>query len=344
MLNIPSNQEKNYLFLKSRYLAEEKGIYGLFYIMFEPKTNYYEKLDLIASHFKAFINEIAPETNWPTMNWSQLEDIVNDIRYKQKFTIDITKDLKLTVEKTLQSADIEFIIPMVEKNDIAALDLKFHEIFRKSIGDTKITFNFNIEKITSSDIELKKLNKKEIYSEEKKALEDKLAEFEQKKHQIPQGSAVIDVSFVLSPVSGIPINELKVNDMIMLRIDTNNTKGRYFADLIGALRGQDVLPIPASVYKIEKNPIGEYFVLAKIQDGIYGRISETEQVKIRRFDPDKDELLMSKTLPYNVKENPTSPKIDFASSMKMKDKVIIFILGGALILLIILVFIFYYVL
>lgn len=341
MIEESSKEISNLYFLKVRFLSDEKGTYGILYILFDPKRNHYEKMNLIATHYRTFIEEIVPETGWDSCSWSYLEDVINQALYKGDFADNITKELKLTIEKVLKSAEIEMIVPMVEKKEVELLKQKFLEIFSKATGESKWFFDFAFEFTTSQEIEKKEIAKKETYVEEQKKIDTKIDQFQKSKLQTPTSGVTLDVSFVLSPVKGIPIAELKKGDIIIIRIDINNPKGMSFANLLEVIRDGEGIPFPAQIEKIEKSPIGEYFVITKIQDGIFGKISETEQVKIRRFDPEKDQPLKEKK-PSHLDKQELSQEKNLYESINKNNKTFILILGGAFFFLIIFIIVYFF--
>jgi hypothetical protein len=99
----------------------------------------------------------------------------------------------------------------------------------------------------------------------------------------------IDVDLVLAPVSGIPVYELSKGDKIMIKINEKHPKGKYYIDFLGTRVDGNIIPIPAEVTEIKRNEKNEYSILCKIDEKIYGRAVETEQVKLKKY----DELLES---------------------------------------------------
>ncbi|MDH5682274.1 MAG: hypothetical protein OEZ36_11840 [Spirochaetota bacterium] len=317
---------KKLLYLKTRFSSEAKGIFGVFFIMFDPGRNSYEKFDLLASHFREFLNSLPGESQWTGLNWQTLEEAIVKARFNSQFTDNITRDLSRTMEKTLNTAEIEMILPLVLKQDIENLDKTFHEIFRKSIGDIPITFTFAFEETTLKDVKEQEEKRKKDYQTEQQELKEQLEDFEAKKHELPENSALVDCFFVLSPVKGVIISDLKAGHQIFVKIDIANNKGQYFANLVNASSEGEMLPIPSVVEKVGKGPTGEYFVITKIQDGIYGRITETEPVKIRLFDPEKDKDLLRKPVDMPDTKEILSD-IDVKESMDKSSKLSLVVIG-----------------
>ncbi len=331
-----SQDTNEFIFLKVRVSSEDKGIYGLFYILFDPAIKSYKKMDMLISHYQSLLDEVAPDDKWPSFSWSALEDMINYIRYSGQFADNVTRNLYKTLEKTLESADVENILPMVIKHDVEELDFKFTQIFRTELGGGQFKFDFNFETATEEELDLKNQLKEEAFVAEQDYRETQTHVFEEEKHKTLSDSALINISFVLSPVSGIPINNLKIGDKIMVRIDIGNPKGRYFAKLVSTLDDTGSAPIPSIVEKISQSPTGEYFIITKIQSGIYGKVSESEKVNIKRFDP-KDH---KESTPIDSKANQQSVKA--SSQYGSNSKLIYIILGIAFLLLVLISILFYF--
>ncbi len=333
-------KEKDFIFLKSRFYNDDKGVYGLFYILFEPATKNYEKMDIMATHFKTYINNVIPEGNWEACDWSILEDIINAAKFKGEFNDLITKDMQHAIVKILNSAEIEYITSMIIKKEIDELRKMFNDIFRKTLGESSVHFDFTFENVTSKDIENKIKMKEEAISLEKKEMDEKEAQYNKVKQQLPENSAIIDVSFVLSPVSGITMDELKTGQKIMVRIDLKSTKGKYFASLLEVEKEGVCKPIPATITKITKSPHDEIFFLVKIQEGIFGRIIETEPVKVRLFDPSKDKDLQ-KTVSMDKSGQNSSSDSTLDKQIESESNLLLYIIiSTGIILLIIIIYLY----
>ncbi len=332
-----SQDTNEFIFLKARVSSNNKGLYGLFFILFDPNLKSYKKMDILISHYQSLLDEIAPDDKWPSFSWSALEDMIGYIRLSGQFADSLTRTLYKTLENTLGSADIENILTMVLKHDVEELDFKFTKIFRTELGGGEFKFDFNFETVTEEEMDLKDQLKEEAIAAEQDYMETQTHVFEEEKHQTLSDNALIDISFVLSPVSGIPIGNLKVGDEIMIRIDISKPKGRYFSKLLNALEDTGSKPISSTVEKISQSPTGEYFIITKIQAGIYGKVSEDEKVNIKRYDPKKH-----KNESIDPDSDTGKKSIQMSSQGDSNSKFIYIILGVAFLLIILISLLFFF--
>ncbi len=286
------SEKEELVFLKSRFLINEKNLYGVFYILFNINNNGYEKVDIIASRYRDFIEEAFPIKLWSTYSWIDLEHFITMSKIKGQYADVQTKDIHDAIDIVLKSINVSLLVLEIKKEKVTELEQEFTNIFIKAVGNCSPVFEFTFESTTYAQIESQKKDKEKLYDEQQKDIATKTVEFEQVKKQIiPGDAALINVLFVLAPISGVPIEKLNVGDRVMIKVDISDPKSNYFADILNSVKDKKANPIPAIIEKIEKTPKGGYFVLTKIQDGIYGQLTEEEPIKVQEVDNEKYKLL-----------------------------------------------------
>ncbi len=130
---------------------------------------------------------------------------------------------------------------------------------------------------------------------------------------LPQDSIILNSKLILSPVKGKPIYDLKKSDTIMVRIQNTSSRQKAYIKLMGLHeKNGDVKPVPADVIAIQKEDgeEGVTEILAKIDDKLYAKISETEkQVKIKIYDPFTDGQRITGFFQNNIEETSYEDKI-----------------------------------
>jgi hypothetical protein len=112
----------------------------------------------------------------------------------------------------------------------------------------------------------------------------------------------------------------------LLNKSDRTTRGNYAIDLLGARVNGTLIPVPAEVIEINRSEEKEYTIVCKLNDDVYGKVVETEQVKLKRY----DELLAGGPSP---EELPTIEDI----TGKRKLPLFVIIVGG-LMFVVVLVF------
>ena len=70
----------------------------------------------------------------------------------------------------------------------------------------------------------------------------------------------------------------------MVKIIGNSVKAKYHIDNIGLRNDGNIIPLQAEILQIKKNQQNEYMILCKLKDGIFGKATETESVKLKTYD------------------------------------------------------------
>lgn len=267
-----------YTIIKGRVKALASNTFALFYILINNLSKNIEKMHVAASHFSS-IYDISP--NLP---WHEFESKIIGLRWKGEFSINLTNDIQKAIDDELRNREnFEEFYYMINKNNIPRATEWLQNILQRPTGDRNVQVELVLEKITQEEYE--EITVKRV-TEELKKTEEKTKEKKETvvSYELPPGSVLLETSMVLSPVSGIPIYELKPGDKVMLRITEKTPRGQYFIELLNAITPEgEVKPIPATVEKII--PMGKQItIITNIGPGIYGKAVEEEAVKVKKFE------------------------------------------------------------
>ena len=291
----------NTLILKGRFRAVETNTYGLFIIFFNDSLGTVESLMAIASHYSSLYD------NDPHLPWYMIEENIINLRWKGDIAVNISVDLQNYLESTLERDRGTGLYSLIKNNDETRIESLILAILIKPLSDRNIQLQTVTELVTKQSMTM-------IRDERNKPKEKKPSE---SKAKAGKGLSPIDVELVLAPVSGIPISELGIGDKIMVKISEHTTRGNYYIDLLGARVDGTLIPVPADVIEIERGEENEYTIVCKLEDDVFGKVVETEQVKLKRY----DELLSGS------KASDELPSIEEIAG-KRKFPLFIFIIGG----------------
>jgi len=283
--------DTNYLVIKGRFKATASSSYGLFIVFMDNVTKNVDKIEIVASHFSTVY-----DTNI-NMPWSELQDIITKLRWKGEYATSLTHDIQSSLEDLFQPGtgrgiDIWNAIKKTMVNKAANF---FEEFFARPTGDKGVKVELAIETITKSDIENVKKMREQRDILNSLNLQNNQPKPQQAEQKLEESAVVLDVSLVLSPISGVPIYELKEGTKIFIKITEQTSRGQYFNDLLGASEGNEILPVPATVKKVSKE--GKiYTVLVEIGPGIYGKSLDEDTVKVKLYDSNQDKRKLQKTI------------------------------------------------
>ena len=323
--------DTNYLVIKGRFKATASSSYGLFIVFMDNVTKNVDKIEIVASHFSTVY-----DTNI-SMPWSELQDIITKLRWKGEYATSLTHDIQATLEDLFQPGtgrgiDIWNAIKKTMINKAANF---FEEFFARPTGDKGVKVEIAIETITKSDIENVKKMREQRDMLNSLNLQNNQPAPKQAEQKLEESAVVLDVSLVLSPISGVPIYELKEGTKIFIKITEQTSRGQYFNDLLGASEGNEILPVPATVKKVSKE--GKiYTVLVEIGPGIYGKSLDEDTVKVKLYDSNQDKRKLQKT----IEAAPTSIEpISETSPSSTNGSFLFWVMGGiGLLIIMILVY------
>ncbi|MGC8770389.1 MAG: DUF4899 domain-containing protein [Brevinematia bacterium] len=293
--------EKTTIIIKGRFKAPAVSSFGLFIIFMDNSSKAVEKYDVVSSHFSTLYE------NNISMPWNELENIITKLKWKGEYATSLTHDVQSTFDDLFQTGtgrtpEIWSNIKKLQFNKVEGI---FEEVLSRPAGDKNIKVDIAIETLPASQIESVRKNQSESSGKDILSAISPSQDAQpkqQKESYIPDDSAVLlEVSLVLSPVSGVPVYELKEGDKIFVKITEQSNRGQYFIDLLNASQDGEILPIPATVVKVTKE--GKiYVVIVNIGPGIYGKSLDEDNVKVKMYDPMLDKRKQKGTIPAVEKQ------------------------------------------
>ena len=279
-------KENTFIVIKGRFKAIETNSFGIFLMFLDTESRNLESISVVASHFSSLY-----ETD-PKNHWSDVEEKIATLRWKGEFATSISNDIQNYLETSLRGDRSDEIYSLIKQNASSKVENILFSLLMKPLGDRNIHIDMVWETVTSEEVnqvkEARHGKDEENTGEADPNEVQPLAQEAETDFDIADGSVVLGINLILAPVSGIPIFELQPGDKIMVKIDPSTNRGKYFIDLLNATHENEVIPIPSTIEKVKVNQFNEYVILVKIGDGIFGKVLESEQVKLKRYDPDTD--------------------------------------------------------
>jgi len=278
----PSQPQSQYSALKARFKATKSNAFGFLMVFMDNELHAPESIVVLVSHYGSMY-EIDPK-----QSWSIIEDRMNELKLKGEFAASISRDAQASIEALIGGMHPDELIALTSSDAKTKTEHLLSVTLAKPLADKNVGVESSIENVTKEQIDAVKKDREKRSAEKVAADAPEAPAPEDKLFNVEEGAVILGVNLVLSPVSGIPIFELKSGEKIMVKIDPASKRGSYFIEVLGAKRDNDILAIPATVNEIRVGKANETIILVKIGEGIYGRVSETEKVKIKRFDPGVD--------------------------------------------------------
>lgn len=272
---------KDIFALKMKFITQITGFYGVAFFSYDEKKREIKRFVAVITDEKE-VGRIDIEKHWPDFE----EELYN---YSRANKID---GLKVDQMKKRMTGD-EFISKIANVLKVGrpvkaelftnVLVDELYNIFT----DTNIAVKFDLEMTDAFELNRGKeqaqigdvrggdLNPDEVDSEIEK---------QDRTHRPDQSLVVLRVEPVLSPVSGVSIQDLEFGDEIQVRITDERDIADYLAELLSAKVDSIRVPIFTRIIEVKELETGDRGVFTQFGPGILGMFKVPEDVRIATRD------------------------------------------------------------
>lgn len=310
-----SDNPTSLIAIKGRLHSPKDRYYGLFLLLINEETNLIESGSVVLSVYSELFQT---ELNH---SWRAFENKINELKYRNQYAPLITQDLQDRLKNLMVREDFyEELMKSIRAEATKQLAKTFQVIFNRSIRDPDLEIEVALEWLKREDLEAP--NPVEINPQE-----------EPKNLSTDKSGVSLAVSLVLDPIRGKSVVDLKPKDQIMVRIIPMGERANYFIDLM-QLRGEkNILPCAMTIESITPSPSG-WIIRGKIDENLYGELTETENVMVQLAPQQKLENPAVKSTKNPEKISKPKEKI----SEKRPNRSIVILVSLSLLLLGVLVY------
>lgn len=195
-------------------------------------------------------------------------------KYKSEYAPSITQILSESLKSAFASQSYrEELIHYLDSGDMDKIKYQLKQILIQSLGNSESDIQITFDKITRKDLEKTNLSDPFAIGS---------AESGSQTQGVPAGSMIINYKFVLSPVSGTKVSELKEGNRIMVKITPGDANSNNAINLLNLKEeGGLIKNVPATIVSIKHSTNSSEAVI-KITDGIFGKYTEEEtSIKVK---------------------------------------------------------------
>ncbi len=263
--------ENSILILKSRFKSNSMSLYGILLMIFNRSQDLDSFNTVVSTYSTIYETE-------PHIGWEKFEEAIMELKWKGNFNNSMTASLMNQISTIGRDVNMKNqLYDYLNNYDYDNVETFMFDAINRIIHDKNLILEVGIQEVTPEEFRDVKEKRSKSPDEPREA-------------PVEDGSAILPVEPILSPVKGKPIFELKIGDKIMAKIIPNSDRANYFIDLLDLRYDGGIRPTPCEVIDIKstgKNSPIE--ILTQIGPGIYGKCSEDEkQVKLRIYDPSTD--------------------------------------------------------
>ena len=289
-------KNQNYIFIKIHIRSTKFNLHGIAILKIQPISNTLETVDAVISPLNRFFESITLDSSW-----SEHKTYITNKKFVGEFNVNLTSDIINEVSSMASNHGsyqdfIKNIIKSHEKGKNADIIEEIKPAFSRITSDQSIHLIVATEVVSKEEIDMfeKGLQDKDIENKEKAS-----DNYSNKDPFFDVDGALLDCSPAVAPVNGVPIFKIKIGNEIMVKISNHTVQGHKFNEIfnLATVDGR-ILSKKATVLQIENNN-GEYKMVVELSEGIYGKIIETEQIKIKT--PQLEELSSENNEPTVIK-------------------------------------------
>lgn len=237
------------------------------------QKNIIERFETLVSHSNELININSDYTYKDVVN--RIQKFMFEGNHVQSATLTLINSFKNSFSSEGYLVEMMYYL---EYDNTEKLNELIKQNLSKVLGKGDYLINTIFHPIEREEIDTSAIKEEFIDKSKEKDFVESL---------IPQGSLVANFTYVLSPVTGTRVDELRIGDRIMIKFTPDNDVSNNVINLLSLKEeGGVIRPVPATVIEIKKSP-AEIDAIVKVTDGIFGRYSEKEttvKVKLAGFE------------------------------------------------------------
>ncbi|TGN02726.1 hypothetical protein [Leptospira dzoumogneensis] len=288
---MPSEQVYSLLF-QSRDGAS--SLYILFGGIVDPVSSRIDRFEVVAVGNSELINIPLSGTTF-----KDVTNVCQKIKYEGKQLKNLTNKLQELFSNSGRSDDfMEQLIHYINKREDDKIKYLVNQIQNQAMGNSKPDISLWYSLIDRDKIDEAGSGKSAFETLDSEESQEDSAPEETPvipigvptgiDASIPPTAARVQFKFILSPVSGIPVNQLKPGDQIVVQLTGSDPTTMGIIDSM-KLKTEDgsIKPIPATVVATENKGV-ENETIVKIGNDVFGKIYEEENsIKVRLYTGEK---------------------------------------------------------
>jgi len=267
---------KDIFALKMKFITQITGFYGALFMSYDDKKREIKRFIAVITDDKE-IGRIDIEKHWTVFE----EELYNHARLRKidGLKVDQLKKRMVSEEFISKLTNVLKVGRPVKSellNNILVDEM--YNIF----ADTNIAVKFSIEMTDAFELNRGKEAAQigDITGEDLKPEEVDEEMEKEPVERMEKSLIVLAVDPVLSPVSGMSVQELEFGDEIQVRISDEREIADYLAELLGAKVDSIRVPIYTKIIEVKELETGDMGVFTQFGPGILGMFKVPEDVKV----------------------------------------------------------------
>jgi hypothetical protein len=266
----------NLYFLKFVASDSLQRTFVLFGAVFNKQKNAVEKFETLVS-YSPDLTKINNDYTLRDLT-SRIQKFMLEGNYVQNATLSLINTFKNSF--SLETYVMELIYYVEFENHDKLVELLKQNLV-KILGKSDVSINVKFDAVEKEDLE------KSSYANEN-VVEKPVEPVLSLEDIIPEGAIVAPFTFVLSPVHGVKVDDLKNGDKVLIKFSPEDESANNIINLLSLKDDSGIIrPAPATIVDIRKQP-NQIDTIVKLTDGIFAKYTELEtsiKVKLATNEP-----------------------------------------------------------
>ncbi len=278
-IKIIQSMPKDYIALKVRFKCPKAHYYGSFYIIIHPEERAIKEI-------KGIVSKNSSAGDISDALFEKFKEGI--VEFEEKYGSDPELFGRLQ-EKILSDEVVQEIFRCYSRDSFDTSKLRgiFMDIIFKVFVDEYAAVKVEEERVDI--LTIYRSEGKVFGEEEKEDKEEEKKEEKEVKEIKPISLVVLKIEPVVSPLKGIPVEELKYGDEIFVKIVDEREIGNYLGTLLGGKEGERLFPVKAKVIEvIKQEATGNYMVFVEFGPGVGGRMFLPQGIKIKSIEEETE--------------------------------------------------------
>ena len=260
----------NLYFLKFVASDSLQRTFVLFGAVLNKQKNSIEKFETLVS-YSPDLTKINNDYTLRDLT-SRIQKFMLEGNYVQNATLSLINTFKNSF--SLETYVMELIYYVEFENHDKLVELLKQNLV-KILGKSDVSINIKFDSVEKEDLE------KSSYGNEN-LVEKQTEPIPSIEDIIPEGAIVAPFTFVLSPVHGVKVDDLKNGDKVLIKFSPEEEVANNIINLLSLKDDTGIIrPAPATIVDIRKQP-NQVDTIVKLTDGIFAKYTELEtSIKVK---------------------------------------------------------------
>ena len=266
------SSDRDIFIIKGKFTAPSADSEGGFEVIIDASSREIERV--IVSVFRLTGMRFSADINVP---WTNFQETMYSMKTDEGEIFETTQKLHTFLERDILRNNLDLIVDTGRTRNKSHLNMLFADWIQEVIYDGGLSAETEVEIISHDDYRRSEAER----SQRNQAQPPPKVTTNSAAKKSRKLTAILTAELFIDPIGGVPISEIKAGDMVLIHITDGRDIARYIAQLVGGLRGNEIVPLAARVESIDEGSSGRYTIKVRLGEGLSARMIGENKMKVR---------------------------------------------------------------